>query len=173
MRWSASSWIRAALVEGQDFTTEGNGSILRFHHRLPPEAVEYVLTHDEIRFTGIERAATPSPWPAVRFKHVSGRWVPVQRPPVRFLDAEQFSTLREFLALCLSRLARELGSFSAIEVFSVLYSLAQPWDCLDHGQIMDLLHAATWLTSHRRKWTVFTPEPQVDAALMNFDNLIR
>jgi hypothetical protein len=153
---------QSSLVECQDFTTEMNGSILRFHHPLPPEVVEYVLTHEEIRFTGVERAASPRPWPAVRFKHVSGNWVPVQRAPVRFLDAEQFSTLDEFLALCLARLARELGSFSAIEAFSVLYSLTRPWDCLEHGQIMDLLHSATWLTSHRGKWTIFEPNPEAE-----------
>ena len=153
---------QSALVEGQDFTTEGNGSILRFHHPLPPEVVEYVLTHEEVRFTGIERAAGPRPWPAVRLKHVSGCWVPVQRPPVRFLASEQFSTLGEFLILCLSRLSHELGCFSAIEVFSVLYSLVRPWDCLEHGQIMDLLSSASLQTLHRRQWTIFEPNPQVE-----------
>ena len=150
------------LVEGQDFTTEAGGSILRFHHPLPPDVVEYVLTHQEICFTGIERAASPRPWPTARYKHVSGGRIPVQRPPVRFLDSDGFSTLGEFLDLCLARLAGELGPFSAIEAFSVLYSLVRPWDCLEHRQIMDLLGSEAWQTVHRGKWTIFEPSPQAE-----------
>jgi hypothetical protein len=153
---------QSSLVEGADFTTEGNGSILSFHHLLPPEVVEYVLMRQEIRVTGIERAAIPRPWPAARLKHVSGHWVPVQRPPVRFLDAEQLSTLDEFLALCVSRLSHGLGYFSAIEVFSVLYSPVRPWDCLEHRQIMDLLHSTTRQVLHRGNWTLFEPSPEAE-----------
>lgn len=148
---------RDALVEGRDFDAEGGGNIFRFHHRLPPEVVEYVMVQDEIRFAGGSRAAAPKPWPRARFKRTSGAWAPVQKAPVRFSGSDSFSSLSEYVRLCVVRLLDELDGASPLEVFSVLYSLIGPWDCLRHDDIIEIMDAAASRRRRTGKWHLFMP----------------
>ena len=127
------------LVEGRHYEVEGHGDVLRFHQGLAPEVVQYVLSHDAVRFTGRRRAARPAPWPQARFRRARGGWVPVQQTPVRFADGAAFSSLEEFARLCVGRLLADLGDVAAIEVFSTLYALVEPRDALTHNDIFSLI----------------------------------
>lgn len=148
---------RNQLVEGRDFEVEPNENVVRFQHGLPPEVVEYVLVREKIRFLGSRGASSPKPWPKARFKHSLGEWRPVQQPPVRFSEFESFSTLPEYLRLCVTKLLSALNGVTPLEVLSVLHSLVDPWDSLRHRDILDSLDS---LSSHTRKvgkWKVFCP----------------
>jgi hypothetical protein len=127
------------VEEGRDYELEGNGSVVRFHHTVSPEVIEYVLVREEIRFVGRERAAEPRPWPRSRFKHTDGQWRPVRRTPVRFSDEASYSTLAEFSELCTAALLEELDGATPLELLSVMHSLVQPWECLRHADLIDLL----------------------------------
>jgi hypothetical protein len=129
---------RGELVRGRDFDVEGAGDIFRFMHGLPPDVVEYVLLHDEIRFLG-DRAGEPQPWRAGAFKKREGEWVPHQQPPVRYDDARDYATFAQFCDHCLGDLLAALGPVTAIEVFSTLYALIEPWDALEHDAVFALL----------------------------------
>jgi len=154
---------RDRLIEGRDFEVEPNGNVFRFQHGLPPEVVEYVLVREEIRFTGSKRASSPKPWPKARFKHSSGLWKPAQQPPVRFSQSESFSTLSEYLRLCVSRLLNELDGATPIEVLSVLHALVEPSDCLRHSEIIELLDSVSARTRKAGKWKVFMPNQELQA----------
>jgi hypothetical protein len=143
------------VAEGQHYDTESKGDILRFHQGLPPDVVEYVLVADEIRFTGPRRARRPTPWPKGRFKRRGGEWVPVSRPPVRYSDEASYATLEEFVGLTMDRLLEELGAAAAIEVFSMLYALVEPWDALEHDVVFDLLEERCIPDVRRAKWRTF------------------
>jgi len=130
---------RRAYQPGRDYEVEPNESIFRFQHGLPPDVVEYVLFHDEIRFAGAHRAPAPAAWPGARFKRRDGLWVPVQKAPVRYSESAAYSTPAEFADLCLRRLLDELGSVAAVELFSVAYSRVTPWEALTHDELLDLL----------------------------------
>jgi len=154
---------RDQLVEGRDFEVNPDENVVRFQHGLPPEVVEYVLVREEIRFLGPERASSPKPWPKARFKHSFGEWIPVQQPPVRFSEFESFSTLPEYLHLCVTKLLNELDGVTPLEVFSVLHSLAEPSDSLRHGDILGLLNSLSPRTRNAGKWKVFLPTKEVQA----------
>ncbi|MDP6495821.1 MAG: hypothetical protein QGI09_10490, partial [Dehalococcoidia bacterium] len=147
----------------RDFESKGNGNVVRFHHGLPSEVVEYVLVREEIRFVGTDRASDPRPWPKARFKHSSGQWRPVQKRPVRFSESQSFSTFPEYARLCISKLLNELDGASPVEVFSVLHSLVDPWDALRHGDILDLLDSLSSRPRKAGKWKVFLPNQEVQA----------
>ena len=146
---------RRDLVEGRHYEVEGRGDVLRFHQGLAPEVVQYVLAQGEIRFTGDGRAARPAPWPRARFRRGRGGWVPVQQAPVRFSEGATFSSLEDFLRLCLGRLLAELGEVAAIEVFSTLYALVQPRDALTHKDIFGLIEEYCGPGRSVGKWETF------------------
>jgi len=154
---------RNQLVEGRDFEVEPNENVVRFQHGLPPEVVEYILVREEIRFSGSSRASLPKPWPKTRFKHSSGEWRPVQQTPVRFSESESFSTLPEYVHLCISKLLNELNGVAPLEVLSVLHSLVEPSDSLRHGDILDLLDSLSSRIRRAGKWKVFVPNQEVQA----------
>jgi hypothetical protein len=126
-----SEWEGRATVEHDD--------ILRFHEHVPPECVEYVLWRDRIEFVGERRAARPKPWGAARFKRSGGRWVPRSRPPVRLDRDHAYRSLEEWLELSVRRIVRVLGRAAAVEVFSSLYATIDPWDALEHRQVLAAL----------------------------------
>ena len=126
---------------GRDYEIEGRGDVLRFMHGLPPDAVAYVLTHDGIEFTAPARAKGRPAWPCGAFRHADGHWAPVQKTPVRFSDAQGYSSLAEFTTLCLERLFDELGEVTALEVFSTLYALVRPREALRQAQVFALLES--------------------------------
>ena len=130
---------RDNLVDGRDCQVEGGSDILRFHRGLPPEVVEYVLTHDQICFVGRDRARQPAPWPRAKFRKRGGDWVPVQKAPVRYADGASYSTVGQFAQTCLARMLAELGSVTAVEVFSALYATVDPWDAVEHDGVLALI----------------------------------
>ena len=146
---------RGEVTEGQDYDVMRD--VVRFHRGLPPEVVEYVLVREEIRFTGSVRSSSPQPWPRARFKHSSGVWRPVQTVPVRFSDSHSFSTLDEFVSLCVSRILSEPSNVTPLEVFSVLHSLVQPRDCLKHGDVINLLDSMAPKRRRVGKWQLLSP----------------
>ena len=123
-----SQWEGRATPEHDD--------ILRFHGRVPPECVEYILWPDRVEFVGGRKAREPKPWGVARFKRVGGKWTPRSRPPVR-LDAERsYATFGEWLVSSVRRILATLGSTTAMEVFSSLYATLDPWDALPHDCIL-------------------------------------
>jgi hypothetical protein len=116
-----------------------NENVVRFHHGLPPEVVQYVLVHDQARFVGGEPAHEPRPWPGDRFKRRGADWVSVRQPPVRYSDAESYSSASELARLCLRRLLDECREIGALEAFSCIYAAVEPWKALEHGDILTLL----------------------------------
>ncbi|MHC5059428.1 MAG: hypothetical protein ACYTKD_32655 [Planctomycetota bacterium] len=146
---------RAELVEGRDYEAEGDTGILRFQHGLPPEVVEYVLVHDEIRFTGPERARLPAPWPGAAFKRSGGRWATAQKSPVRYAPGSSYSTPREFVALCVDRLLAGLGDVTALEVFSSVYAAVEPRDVVTHADIFQVLEERCAPARSRGRWRLF------------------
>ena len=113
--------------------------VLRFHSALPPESIEYILWDDRIECLGERRIKHPSPWGVARFKKKSGRWVPLSQPPVRFDDEHAYSDVEEWMHLSIRRILSTLGSASAIEIFSSLYSTADRWEALEHEAIFEAL----------------------------------
>jgi hypothetical protein len=152
------------VERGRDYDVEGKGDIFRFQHGLPAEVVEYVLVAEEIRFLGRERASRPAPWPAARLSKRDGGWVPVQQVPVRYSDTATYSTLEEFLRLCLHRLADDLGAFAAIELFSTAYGLVSPLDALPHALLLDLLETACVQARRRARVPTFLPREDTTEA---------
>jgi hypothetical protein len=130
---------RNTVKEGHDYSVEGRGDILRFHHRLPPDVVEYVLYHSKIEFTGELRASHPKPWGCARFKKREGKWIPLSTPPVHFSEGKYYSTLREWLELTVRRVFEEFGEVAALEVFSRVYSNVKPWEAVSHEEIFESL----------------------------------
>lgn len=129
---------RRQFVEGRDHERE-NDDVIRFHHGLPSDAVEYLLLHEGIRFLGSARAADVSPWCGARFVRRSGRWTPMQKPPVRYSADAAYSTVEEFVALTIHRLLSEMDEVTALEIFSTLYATLAPWDALEHGQVLEAI----------------------------------
>lgn len=145
---------RSELVRDLDFDVEGKGDIFRFHHGLAPDVVEYVLVHEEIRFLGQHRASQPAPWPAARFKKRAGKWVPLQKTPVRYSASASYSSVADFARLCLGRLLAELAEITALEAFSTLYACVEPWDALAHDDVFALIEESC--TPHRRRGKLHT-----------------
>jgi len=136
---SAMVVLLIARSEWENRATPEHDNILRFHERVPPECVEYILWPGRVEFVGSQQARGPKPWGVARFKRVGGKWVPRSRPPVR-LDAERsYETFDEWLGLSLRRILTALGSTAAIEVFSSLYATLDPWDALEHKRILEEL----------------------------------
>jgi hypothetical protein len=129
---------RRKVSEGIDFTWE-DAQVLRFHHGLGPEVVEYVLDRNSIQFVGPEPAAGAHAWTRGKFKRLDGRWVPVQNPPVRYDAQATYGSLDAFLALCLGRLIAELGEATAIDIFSTAYAMISPPDALEHQRVFELI----------------------------------
>jgi len=125
-------------AEGIDYDKE-TPEVLRFHSGLPPESLEYLLWDDRIEFLGERKAKWPKPWGAARFKKRSGRWVPLSQPPVRFDREQSYSSVDEWLNLSIERILSTLGSASAIEIFSSLYSTIDPWNALEHDAVFKAL----------------------------------
>ena len=145
------------ITEGVDYSTEATGRILRFHHRLPADAVQYVLEPEDIRFTGAERDRNLSPWPRARFKRQGGHWAPVQKSPARYSETESYSTVEQFAKLCLCRLLQEVGVTTAMEVFSVLYALISPWSALSHDAVFRLVEQMCAPGRRRRRPRALLP----------------
>ncbi len=129
------------VVAVRDYEVEANGNVIRFQHGLPPDVVDYVLVRERIGYTGVGRASRRPPWPGGTFRRSGGNWVPVQQIPVRWSDAASFSTLDEYVALCLGRLVAELGAVAPLEALSVLRALVEPADALTHEAILAALEA--------------------------------
>ena len=146
---------RREIEEGRDYDLEGGGDIYRFRGGLPPEAVEYVLVHEAICFVGPLRGNDPAPWPGARFKRQSGKWAPVQAIPVRYSGSETYSTLAEFMELCVDRLLDELGEVTALDVFATLYAAVAPWRALPHEAAFDLIEEKCVPHRHRSKFQTF------------------
>ena len=144
---------RDELVDGRDCEVEGGSDILRFHRGLGPEVVEYVLTHDAISFIGGDRARQPAPWPRGKFKKLGRNWVPVRKAPVRYADGATYSTVAEFARACLARMLAELGTVTAVEVFSALYAAVDPWDAVEHDDVFALIEQTCAPGRHRKLQT--------------------
>lgn len=126
------------IIPGIHYTPEGT-EIYRFHSCLPPETVEYILWNDRIDFCGESRADEPKTWGIFRFKRKEGRWSPLSRPPVRFDSETAFGTKEEWLHLSIRRILSTLGSASAIEIFSSLYSTIAPPGAIEHDEVFRAL----------------------------------
>jgi len=148
---------RSELVEGRDYEGGGDraGAVFCFHHGLPPDVVEYVLLHDRILSAGEGTARRPAAWPSARFKKQSGTWVPVQKTPVRYSDSASYSSVEDFIGICMSRLLAELPEVTALEVFSTLYALVHPWDALRHEDVLDLISEMCVPARHRGKFQTY------------------
>ena len=121
-----------------DATAE-NAKIARFHKSVPPECIEYILWPDRIEFVGARKARSPKPWGIAHFKKRHGRWVPCSRPPVRYDEHDTYDSLEAWLDLSVRKVLATLGRASAIEVFSSLYATIDPWDALEHRQVLDAI----------------------------------
>jgi hypothetical protein len=146
---------RNQMVEGRDYEVEKYGNVIRFQHGLPTKVVQYILVQDRIQFVGTERAKNNQPWPTARFKHTEGKWRTIRQPPVRFSGTETFSTAADFVELCMKKVINELDGASPLEVLSVLYSLIEPWECLHHSKIIDMLEASSFQMKTNGKWKIF------------------
>ena len=150
---------RREVIEGRHYEYEGGShDVYRFHQPIGSDAVQYLLTHEQVSFTGTQRARHPAPWPTSRFKRTGGRWVPRQQAPVRYGEQTAYSTPREFASLVISRLLQEQGSLAPIEAFSAVYSAVRPWDVIEHDQILQLLDGQCGKPTSRGKWQVFRPK---------------
>jgi hypothetical protein len=148
---------RGELVGGRDFhieSGEGLNQVVVFHGKLSADVVEYVLLKDSMRFAGPERTKD-RPRPSARFKKSHGEWVPVQKAPVRLPDGGEYSSAGEFSALCLSALLGELGAVAPIEIFSAIYSLVEPREVLEHGDVIELVERNCREARKRGKFTTY------------------
>jgi hypothetical protein len=148
---------RDQLIEGRDYEVENYSNTIRFQHGLPPRVVQYILVRDEIRYVGTERAAQTNPWVKARFKHSAGQWRPICQTPVRFSEDESFSTLNEFVRLCIAKLLHELDGVSPLETLSVLYSLVDPWEALRHDDVIDILGEISSQIRRHGRLKIFMP----------------
>jgi hypothetical protein len=129
---------RRAIEPGVDYDMQGP-EIFRFHSSMPPENIEYILCDDRIEFLGERKAKWPRLWGIARFKKKEGEWVTYSQPPVRFDGKYSYSSIEEWLHLSIRRILSTLGSASAVEIFSSLYSTINPWDALEHEDIFEAL----------------------------------
>ncbi|MBM3214240.1 hypothetical protein FJZ36_04920 [Candidatus Poribacteria bacterium] len=123
--------------------------IVRFHHGLPMDVVEYILLDREIIQIG-EPAREPRSWGRARFKRQSGQWVPTSKPPVRLDASRVYDDLEGWLRESIGRLLTTLGPTAAIEAFSSLYATIHPWEALTHEAIFGALEAYAQGSSLRR-----------------------
>jgi hypothetical protein len=151
---------RTQFELGHDYSVEGpDDDIIRFHRGLPAELVEYVLMHEAVCFAGSDPIHASDAWPKGGFKKREGRWAPVQKAPVRYDDERSYSTVHEFVAICLDRLLEELGEIAAVEAFTAAYANIEPWDALEHDGVLDVLEERCAPTRHRGKMRTFRPKP--------------
>jgi len=132
------------VAEGTHYDHE-TPEVLRFYAALPAKSIEYLLWDDRIEFLGESKAKWPKPWGVARFKKKAGRWVPLSRSPVRFDHQQSYSSLDEWLHLSIRRILSTLGSASAIEVFSSLYSTIDPWEALEDDAVFRALERLSQL----------------------------
>jgi len=123
----------------QDRAEAESADIVRFHESVPRECVEYILWDDRIEFLGSAGAVRPKPWGTARFKKREGQWIPRSRAPVRFDAQHSYVDFDDWLKLGIRRILGVLGAATAIEVFSSLYAMIDPWDALDHERVLDAL----------------------------------
>lgn len=121
------------------FEMAREGDTLRFRSPLGPEWIEYILWDDRIEFLGRQKADAPRPWGKARFTKRRGKWAPRSRPPVRFDARHAYGDLAGWLELSVRRLLTALGSASAVEIFSSLYAMIDPWDALEHERIFEAI----------------------------------
>ena len=145
----------AEIEEGVDYNVEVPGNVYRFHHGLPKKCVEYILLGDQIQFTGISHVPAPSPWMRCRCHRKGGRWVPIRQIPIRFSEGQEFSSIDEFVLLCISRLLKQCGIITAVEVFSILYALLRPERVLSHVQIFALLETIALPLKRDGRWLTY------------------
>lgn|GEM_PF-1487782 len=129
---------RRTIEPGIHYDMQGT-DIFRFHSSMPPENIEYILWDDRIDFLGEQKAKWPRSWDIARFKKKEGEWVTYSQPPVRFDEEHTYSDIKEWLYLSIRRILYTLGSASAVEIFSSLYSTMNPWDALEHEDIFEAL----------------------------------
>ncbi|MGD8238220.1 MAG: hypothetical protein PVH68_06705 [Armatimonadota bacterium] len=146
---------RSRLTEGLHFDVDGPRNVHRFHAGLPPDVVEYILLHDEIRFTGDARSREPRPWTTAKFKRHSGRWVPAQKTPVRYSESQSYSSVQDFVQLTVGRLLADLVSVTALEVFSTVYTALRPADAVTHADVFDAIEQVCVACGPRRNYRVF------------------
>ena len=146
---------RREVGTGLDYDQE-TPEVVRFHHDLPAEWVEYVLWDGRVEFTGVRKAREPSPWGVARFKKKEGEWVPLSQPPVRLDRDRSYSDLGEWLDLSIERILTFLGSAAAIEIFSSVYSTLDPWDALRHRDVFDAIERLCGEPRRRRNLKVFS-----------------
>jgi hypothetical protein len=145
----------AEVRPGVDYDQEGP-EIVRFRYDLPREWVEYILWDDRVEFVGEQQAGRPERWGLARFKKKEGEWVPRSRPPVRFDSEHTYASKEEWLHLAVRRVISTLGSASAIEIFSSLYSTIHPWDALSHEDVFGALGALCPPPRRRRGTMLFS-----------------
>ena len=130
--------IPKPILEEEFHFSQGANEV-RLYSRVSPDFVEYVLWSDRVDFAGKEKAKSARPWPRFKFKKQRGEWIPLTRPPVRFDDECRFASKQEWLDLGIRRILTTIGSATAIEVFSSLYSTIDPWEALEHDEILAVL----------------------------------
>jgi len=164
-RFGGEGAVVCIVVDARDVPGEAEfetDNVVRFHHGLPPDVVEFVLVRDEIRFTGAERSREPAPWPGESFVRREGDWTPARRSPVRYSDDLSFSTPAGLAAICLDRLLGELGEASALEVFSCIYAAVRPSEAVPHRDILALLAGSCVEGRRHGKWRTFARRPDPD-----------
>jgi hypothetical protein len=165
-RFGGEGAVVCIVVDARDVPGEAEfetDNVVRFHHGLPPDVVEFVLVGGEIRFTGAERVRDPAPWPGETFVRRDGDWTPARRSPVRYSDGLSFSAPTDLAAICLERLLSELGEVSALEVFSCVYAAVRPSKALPHRRILELLEAHCTEGRRHGKWRTFTRRTEAHA----------
>jgi hypothetical protein len=162
-RFGGEGAVVCIVVDARDVPGEAEfetDNVVRFHHSLPPEVVEYVLVGEEIRFTGSQRTRRPAPWPGERFARQEGEWAPTRRAPVRYSEEVEFSSPRELAAICVDRLLDELGDASALEVFSCVYAAVRPSDALPHRELLGLIEQECIEARRHGRWRTFRRRPE-------------
>jgi hypothetical protein len=161
-RFGGEGAVVCIVVDARDVPGEAEletDNVVRFHHGLPPEVVEYVLVGEEIRFTGPRRARHPSPWPGERFTHRDGEWTPTRQIPVRYDGGREFSSPPELAAICFERLMRELGEATVLEIMSCVYAAVRPSDALPHRELLEMADRACVEGRRHGRWRTFRMRP--------------
>lgn len=126
---------RSEIEEGIHYTHD-SPVIYRFHSGLARRHIAYILWGDQIEFCGEQRDRGCSPWGAAHFKRQGGEWLPRSQPPVRLDGEREYVDFAQWLTLSVERILQTLGQATALEVFSSLYATLDPWEALEHEQIL-------------------------------------
>lgn len=139
---------RTSVKEGVHYH-HNSPEIFRFHSRIPPEAIEYILWDDRVEFVGAQQAKSPKRWGTARFKKVEDQWYPRSHPPVRFDNEHTYDDKEGWLRLSIQRILSTLQSALAVEIFSSLYATIAPWEVLTHTDIFSALEDVCGLPRRR------------------------